>query len=405
MKPTFAKRKTYRRIKEYPTFPEKSGFPIPNYGDNVKVKSMPKKKNTKQSPNISWKEMGKKKLEDASKEWLEEKAIPAILSEAEKLAGKMKVPVGATGINLQRTGNRQVSILSPAIGGVTNSASMYAYRKPRNKVEDAIQYAMKTKAADYFTRTAGYQGRFDINILDAEPVENNPDSNEKYSNLTIRHAFDKYLLSTFEIGSDDYRAKIQQSSIHVKSLTIDLAFTNTSTNTMFLDFWELVPQHNLGPTPYASVTYKANGYMSPYWTMEQGLNATDVLEVEDDLDPANISANPYNSTLFSRTWKEVKKVRVNMSPGAVHRHKAVYAINKTVSYQEMAQFATSGGKFASWNPTYFCIFKGAPGLTDDEVPVNTIARSCGVSYVADMQLNYEATPSRQAKVIVFDDKT
>lgn len=378
-------RKGFKRIKKYPT---------PDYGD-MKIKAT-------QSSKISYKDMAKEKLENAAQTFLETKTIPQILSQADKLAKKLPQVKGQIGTNLQHTGNRSITLVGSATGDITNSASMYAFRRSRKQNPDMLQYAMKTNVRDTFGSTAGYQVVYDINILDAEPVLNNPNSNDKYSNLTIRNAFDKYLKAQFnytnESGDHATVAKIQQTSIHVKSLTIDLVFTNLENKPVMIDLYELVPQHFLGPSTYNNTTSNAVGYMSPRWTYDQGLNTTDVIEVQDDLERNNPASNPYNSTVFSRTWKEVKRVRINMTANSVHRHKSVYAINKTVSYQEMAQVAPSGGKFAGWNPTFMVVQKGVP-------TVDSVADSSNVAYACNMQLNYSANPDVQAKVIVFDEKT
>lgn len=355
------------------------------------------------SPRMSWKDMGKKKLETAARDWLEGKTVPEILTQAQKLADKLPQAKGVTGTNLQRTGNRSITLVGSATGDITNSASMYAFRKSRKQNPDSVNYVMKKNVRDSFSSTAGYQAVYDINILDADPVENNPDNNDAYSNLTIKRAFDRYLKAQFnytnESGvSQDANAKIQQTSIHVKSLTIDLVFTNLENKPVMIDLYELVPQFNIGPTQYNSATSNAIGYMSPRWTYDQGLNSTDVIEVGDDLARSNPASNPYNSTLFSRTWKEVKRVRINMTANSVHRHKSAYAINKTVSYQEMAQFTTRGGKFAGWNPTFMVVQKGVP-------TASSVSDETNVAYACNMQLNYSGNPESQAKVIVFDDKT
>ena len=357
----------------------------------------------KSSPNLTWKDMGRKNLETAAKDWLEGKTVPEILSEAQKLAERLPQPKGFTGINLQRPANRNVVVEGAANAAITNSASMFCYRKPRKSSgTDIVKYCMKTLATHDITSNENAQHVFDINILDAEPVYDNPDSNEKYSNLTIRHAFDKHLKSQFKGNTDagndqDVVAAIEQSSLHFKSLTMDLVITNRESSALFVDIYELVPQHTLGPTNYNSSTEVATGYMSPRWTFEQGLSTTDVIEMQDPLGSTSVAANPYNSTVFSRTWKEVKHVRVNMTGNSVHRHKSAYSINKTVSYQEMAQFSTSGGKFPGWNPTFLVIAKGAP-------VAGKSAGATALSYTANMQLNYEGNPTRQSKVIVFDDK-
>ena len=163
-----------------------------------------------------------------------------------------------------------------------------------------------------------------------------------------------------------------------------------------VDLYELVPQHTLGPSTYVNEN-QATGYMSPVWTWTQGLS--DTVMVDDALSRSYFQANPFNSSLFSRTWKIVKQVRANISGGSTHRHKSAYMINKTVSYPEMAQFTTRGGKFAGWNPTFMIVQQGVPTSAAQE----GVASSITVRMNA--QLNYEASAVEQARVIVFDSNT
>lgn len=332
--------------------------------------------------------------------YLADRTMREIMDKTTKLAELFKNPIGAGGLNAQPSESRDIVVKGEAVGAVTNSCAQYVYRAPRKRVADAVQYTMKRMiTGNRGTSGGSAQNVYDINILDAEPVTLNPGNNNDYSHLTIRHAFDKYLRGEF--GSN-YSADVHQASIHVKSLSSDLVLTNKETTTVFVDIYELVPQHCLGPTEYVSAE-KASGYMSPTWTYEQGLDidtagSGDVISLEDPLLYTDPASNPFNSTVFSRTWKVVKHVRANITGNGTHRHKSAYAINKTVSYQEMAQFSTQGGKFAYWNPTYMIVQRGVPTGS------NTVGTS-SVDYSCNMQLNYEATPDRQAKVIVFDTNT
>lgn len=333
------------------------------------------------------------------REGLSKEPIKTLLSLAENSARAKKVPTGAGGLNLLPTDARTAAISGTALGDITTSMSMYMYRPPRKSIPDNVQYQMKrVVSSGGIGSSVNSQSVYDCNILDATPVLSNPNNSEDYSRLTIRKAYDNYLGDVLSKGSTITDTKIQQSSIHFKSLTCELEIINLNNTAMFVDLYELVPQHVLGPTTYDINDRQADGYMSPTWTMENGLLGTDVIFTDNAMPLTSIAANPYNSTLFSRTWKQVKHLRLNLTGNSIHRHKSVYAINKTVSYQEMAQFSTSGGKFAGWNPTYMFIQKGAPTSSD-------LAGSSALRYVANMQLNYEANPDRQAKVIVFDSDT
>ena len=331
------------------------------------------------------------------REMMAEKPMSYIASEAVKLAAGKKNPIGATGLSLMPPAAREQSENDGAVGGITTSYSMYMYRPPRKRMEGIVNYQQKTFANGRYTTTNDVQKIIDIDILDAEPVLSNPDSNTKYSNLTVRKAFDNLLLSRTRRDSDGtaFDLKEDQTSIHFKSLEVELVLTNNLTSNAMVDVYEMVPQHDLGPSTYVSQE-RATGYMSPSWTYETGL-ATDVVELEDGINYNQVQSNPFNSVNFSRTWKIVKRLRLNMSGNSTHRHKSVYQINKTISYQKMAQVSTAGGKFEGWNPTFMVVQKGAPiggvyaGATD-------------IYYTSNMQLNYSASAQEQARVIVFDDK-
>lgn len=334
------------------------------------------------------------------REAIADKPIGAIAQTAAKIAALKKNPVGIIGLSLMPTMAKEAAINNVAMHGITSSATMYMYRPPRKRDEGGIiNYQMKTLCESRFTTTAETQAVVDVNVLDAEPVLNNPDSNDKYSNLTIRKAFDKLLLSRQRTDSDGsaYDLKEAQTSIHFKTLTSELVFTNNLGDTAMLDVYELVPQHDLGPTTYVNQE-RADGYMSPRWTYQQGLAGTDVVEMQDDLGVASVAGNPFNSVTFSRTWKVVKRLRINLAAYSTHRHKSVYQINKTVSYQKMAQVSTQGGKFEGWNPTFLIQQRGVP-------KGDTYACASDITVMGNFQLNYCASSQEQARVIVFDDKT
>lgn len=325
--------------------------------------------------------------------------VKEVMTTAAKLAQSKKSPIGATGLNLLPKEARSVVSSTDAIGDFTSSASMFMYRPPRksNRV-GFTKYQLKTGATRTNSSLSNQVGTSDMNILDAIQVENNPDTDAKYSNLSVKEAFDNYLLAAGlkDTAGTSYDQKIQQTSIHVSSLQSELVITNNNNDTVMVDLYELVPQHTLGPSQYVNEN-QATGYMSPVWTWTQGLS--DTVMVDDALSRSYFQANPFNSSLFSRTWKIVKQVRANISGGSTHRHKSAYMINKTVSYPEMAQFTTRGGKFAGWNPTFMIVQQGVPTSAAQE----GVASSITVRMNA--QLNYEASAVEQARVIVFDSKT
>ena len=337
-----------------------------------------------------------KELKDA----LSTQTIPSLLGLAYKAAEKRKIPVGFTGLNLLPKESRDTVVLGSAIGDMTSSMSMYMYRPPRKKRDgfEGIKYAQKTMSTLELGIAANSQGLFDIPLLCGKEVKLNPATDNKYNNLSVQRAFDQYLKSKVQVDTTEETLKNAQTSIHITSLTNELIITNNKTTSAYVDIYELVPQHNLGPSEYSSKV-KSDGYMSPTWCFQQMASTT--LETDDALDSASIAFSPYDSTVFSRTWKEIKRVRINLTGNATHRHKSVYQINKTVSYQEMAQFSPDGGMFAGWNPVIFGVMKGTPG--EDGAGTSRRARESHITFLSNMQLNYEANPEAQAKVIVFDD--
>ena len=365
-------------------------------------KSIPKVATTMKKTSTSLQTKADKLVKNNKlRETIAQEPIVAILKIAADEARKRKRVEGATGINLMPTDTREASISSDAVGDITMSASAYMYRTPRKNVDDVVKYQMNRAITHEVNSSADSAGIYDINILDARAVESNPNSGDDYSHLTIEKAFNKLLLGeTKDKDGTAFTGKVQQQSIHVKSLTIDLTFANLLETGVFVDVYELVPQHTLGPSTYYDTNF-STGYMSPKWTYSSSLEAssnTDTIFPQDVMTYSKLAANPMSATNFSRTWKQVKRLRLNLGNKAVHRHKSVYSINKTVSYQEYAQFSPSGGKFAGWNPTFMIVVKGAPTGGSE-------AAASSIRYTCNMQMNYESSPDRQAKVIVFDSNS
>lgn len=320
--------------------------------------------------------------------------LDAVKILANKMSSSMKSPIGATGLSLMPSSAKERSVSGTAAGDVTTSATVYAYRPPRKRSrrEGEITYIQKSTATMTNATDADKQTVMDINVLDAEPVSNNSATNP-YSKLTVRKCFDDYLKAQVKDTDSTYELKKQQTSIHVKNVSSELLIKNNASTICMVDVYELVPQHTLGPSNYSSRTY-AEGYMSPTWTFAAGLS--DVLELGDDIVASNISAKPTDSSIWTRSWKVIKKVRVNLTANSLHRHKSCLAVNKTVTYPESAQYSTSGGKFAGWNPVYMVVQKGAPDGTDT-------ATTSDVTYSTYMEMTYTASAQEQARVIVYDD--
>ena len=338
----------------------------------------------------------KSQAQEAYREKLATVPVAELVSIAVSATKGEKSPIGADGVNLNATSNRDVSIVGSAVGEFSTSASMYMYRPHRKRTNvGAVNYVQKTRWSATRTSSTGQQAHWDISVLDASPVETNPDSNTKYTNLSIKKAFDDFLLATAE-GYTSTPLKIQQSSIHVKSLSCEVNITNRSEHNIIVDIYEVVPKFSLGPTEYVDEGY-AQGPMSPSYAWSNGLSA-ETPQLENVLTSTTVGSKPTDSFSYLRTWKEVKHVKVNLTAGSTHIHKMAYAINKTLSYQEFQQFNAKGGKFAGWNPTLLFRSRGVP------TALNTIADSSSVAMLADMQLNYSGYMGEGGRAIVFDQK-
>lgn len=332
--------------------------------------------------------------EESLKKMLQEDTLGGLATVAAKFATRAKTPVGADGLSLLPTSLRDVSIPASAVGDVTGSANAYVYRPPRKRPHaGAVGYRGLTKKIIEMTASANTQGTFAIDVMDMAPVQSNPADSTKYSNLTVKNLFDYYQQTSLESGET---LKLEQTSIHLKSVMNELVLTNNSTDTAFVDIYEVIPKFDLGDTVYANET-RATGYMCPRYAFATGLS-TDTMEVEDAYSQSKIGAKPNQSILFQRCWKVVKHVRVNLTGGSVHRHKSVISVNKTIPYQEMANAASSGLKKAGYMSSYLLVTKGAPAS-------GSTAAASNVTALCNMEATYDAFAAEQSTVIVYDDAT
>ena len=330
--------------------------------------------------------------------------IAGIAVELLKRARDIKSPRGADGTNVMPPDTRDIVIKEGASSAVSSSASLFCYRPPRKRKYEGADYIQMTRSAGTFSAGAGTQNRRDISILDVRPPSGD-DEDDKYSNLTLSKAFNDYLLAknqTGTTGTDENVLNIQQSALHLKTVSAELSITNVNSTTAVVDLWEVVPKFALGPASYSNSGY-AVGYMSPSYCWLRGLSndsgttATDTPMLEDLLTAGTTGARPTDSLNFARSWKIVKHVKINLTGGSTHNHKMVYAINHTVPYQEFAQASTSGGKQAGYMPAFLMNIKGVP------VGSNVLGAEAEVAFNCAMRMNYSGYMSGDSRSIVFDD--
>ena len=330
--------------------------------------------------------------EESLKKMLQEDTLGGLATVVAKFATQAKTPIGADGLSLLPTSLRDVSIPASAVGDVTGSANAYVFRPPRKRApEGAVGYNAITKKLIEMTSAVNTQGTFAIDVLDMAPVQSNPADSTKYSNMTVKNFFDYYQQTSLESGET---LRLEQTSIHLKSVTNELMLTNNGTDVALVDIYEVIPKFDLGDTVYANET-RATGYMCPRYAFATGLS-TDTMEVEDAFNQAKVGAKPSQSILFQRCWKVIKHVRVNLTAGSVHRHKSIISVNKTIPYQEMANAASSGLKKSGYMSSYLLVAKGAPSSSN-------LATALDVTALCNMEATYDAYAAEQSKVIVYDD--
>lgn len=340
-----------------------------------------------------------KKRYPVVKEALGELSMTGALSALGKLEQTMKQPIGSNGLALGPTKLAKFanqSLDSTAVGSSTYSNTFYAYRPKVALKSPRQRYRYKTSILSNRTVTAGNQQVFDISLLDAVPVLNNPNTNAKYSNLTIKAAFDNILRAKMESGTTAVDQKESNTTIHMDSVSGEFLITNGSTAAEVV-IYDCIPQYDLGPSTYVDEGY-ATGYMSPFWCWYQGLDTADTLFLNDVMTSNSIGSKPTDSVTFSRAWTIVKRTTIRMTSDAVHKHNFVCGINKSIPYQRYAQASTGGGKFGGYCPTTMIQFRGLP-TTSSQATASQVNVSCNLEFRCSSNLN------QNTQAIVYDSTT
>jgi hypothetical protein len=284
-----------------------------------------------------------------------------------------------------------------AAKSTTDSSSLYFYRPHRkNHPAESIDYTYKRNRSFNETVGANVQGVGDVNGMVLEPPLNDPNDSTSYSNISVRKIFDDAMASVYSKASDaltEYNQPKQNISVHLGTYTQTLQIVAPAQGAI-VEIYDLKPKFGIGPSTYIDET-SLTGFMSPRYCMSNGL--TEIIEPDDTYTLAVLGARPTDSLMFKRTWDVIKKTTVRMTDSSIHRHRSVFGINKTISYQEMAQASTSGG-MAPWCPTQMVIVRGFTSTTEQSKGVT-------VAFQQETSLNYKAYPGGKTKVIVYDDRT
>lgn len=335
------------------------------------------------------------------KEAKKEVTIAGGMALLDKMAKDHKIPIGSNGLRVGPTKEKdfqEQKIDTRAVGASTYSSCYWMYRPKQTLKSPRQQYRFKTSVQSAIESSANAQQIMDLSVLHARPVQNNPDSDSKYTNLSIKEAFDYVLRAqtkyTGESGTpEDLTIPESNTTIHLESITAETIITNGD-NASEITIYDLVPQYDLGPTSYTSERY-ATGYMSPGWCWAQGLNSESI-ELKDSLAASTIGSKPSDSVTFSRSWQVIKKTKVTMTSNSTHKHNFMCGINKSIPYQKMAQVSSDGGSFGGMCPTILIVTRGLPTST-------LLATTSNVNVSSNLELRTSSNLNQSPQAIIYDN--
>lgn len=328
----------------------------------------------------------------------EKQDIDSLVKSTQKFAERIKTPTGVLGRNLNLY--KMQLLDQPAVGGTTESESLFSYRPKRTmKTTDTIQYtAIRNKKMD-FTNVAGQQIAGDRNLALLEPPTNDVlTSDTSYTNFSIRNEFDRMLRARTVDSTEQALDQPKQSLIANFHSLSSVMILKAPSQGAIVEIYDLQPKFGIGPATYNSEAY-AIDHLSPLWCWVAGTQVAgqSTLETMDDYQHTVVGADPLISPTFRRTWNIIKKTTVRMTSNAIHRHRSVFNINKSVTYDEMAQASTSGGT-APWLPTIMVVVRGYPTST-------SLAESVTVNIQQESTLTYSSRLAKTSNVVVYNNNT
>lgn len=324
--------------------------------------------------------------------------IDSLVKSTQKFAERIKSPTGVLGRNLNLY--KMQLLDQPAIGGTTESQSMFSYRPKRTiKTSDTIQYtAIRNKKID-ITNSLGKQAVGDRNLALLEPPTNDVlQSDTSYTNFSIRNEFDRMLKArTVDSTGATVDSPKQSLVANFHSLSSVMIIRAPSEGAI-VEIFDLQPKFAIGPATYQSESY-ATDHLSPLWCWVAGtqLAGQSSIETMDDYQHTIVGADPLVSPTFRRTWNIIKKTTVRMTSNAIHRHRSVFNINKSVTYDEMAQASTQGGT-SPWLPTQMVVVRGYP-------TTSSLAEQVTVNIQQESTLTYSSRLAKTSNVIVYNNNT
>lgn len=324
----------------------------------------------------------------------EKPALYELLKFVQQQSKGFKSPSGESGRSLNAVDAELIE--TSAVGATTESASMYFYRPCRKShPAETVRYEYKSNRYNTIGNDPNAQGAGDINGMVLTPPKNDPDTENRYANISVKNIFDKILLNQSKLGTGEVNPQKEFASVHFESYIQNLMI-KAPTQGAIVDIYDLCPKFGIGGSEVNAASPNpryVEGYMSPLYAWNFGLQKT--IDAEDTYTYIKLGSEPRNSLIFNRCWKVIKKTTVRMGNSSVHRHRSVFGINKTVTESEMAQCQSEGG-MAPWTPTTLVVVRGY--VTTG----NTQAEATSVSLQCESSLSYRQYPGATTKVIVYD---
>lgn len=323
-------------------------------------------------------------------------AINEVEKQAEKFALRLKTPQGFSGRNLTLRPAELVD--TGAVGATTESTCIFSYRPNRTRrMSDTLYYeSIRVKKLSQ-TSVVDRQLVADRNLALLEPPLNDSVlNNDSYVNFSIRNEFDRALKARIATSAGTTETLKQNLILHFHQLS-SLMILRAPVSGAIVDIYDLQPKFGIGPGTYSS-EYFADDHISPAWCFKNGiLNSQGSISTMDATNSDQVSMDPMDSTTFRRTYNVIKKTTVRMASNAIHRHRLVFNINKSVTWDEMGQASQNGGT-APWLPTQMLVIRGYPTSTN-------LSTAVIVPIQQESKLQYSSRLAQNTSVIVYNNKT
>ena len=335
------------------------------------------------------------------KAYLDEKISGVTINEVgtfvQETADKLKTPTGTKGKNLNK--DKMQLLSGTAVGDTTETTCVFSYRpKKTRKMEDTIFYeAVRNKT---FTLTTTDQKQYvaDRNLALLEPPGGDTlASNTSYTNFSIRNEFDRMFQARLIQQPSYAKDQLEQNMIANFHQLHSTMIIKAPSSGAIVEIYDLQPQFGIGPGTYQS-EHQADDHISPQWCMKNGFtNNVGSLQTMAVYDYEKVGADPMDSSTFRRTYNIIKKTTVRMTKDSIHRHRHVFGINKSVTWDEMGQASSNGGT-APWLPTQMVIIRGYPTSA-------SLAEAVTVTIQQESTLKYSSRVGQSTQVIVYNNNT